>query len=1043
MRFLTCRKFLFALLVLFSFILISGPALGAQLKFAWDPNTEPDLAGYKLYYGTTSESYGSPINAGNVTTYTLSGLTSGQRYYISVTAYDTSSNESGYSSEVNGIATDPTLTQTVATSPSGLQITVDGTTYTSPRTFNWAAGSSHTLSVSSPQSGLTGIRYIYGSWSDGGGQSHTITAPSSSITYTASFITQYTLTSSAAPVAGGTVSPSGTSWQNSGQTIPISAGANTGYSFSNWSGDLSGTSSSASLVMTAPKTVTANFTQNQYTLTINILPTGSGSVTKNPNKTSYTHGETVTLTAAANSEYTFNNWSGDGTGSTNPITVSMTGPKTVTANFNANPGVLSVTPGTGLSASGNKGGPFAPSSQTYTLQNTGGASVNWTASKAQTWVSLSPGSGSLARGASATVTVSINSNASGLNGGSYSDIVNFVNATNGSGNTSRSVALSVNAVPQSYTVTTDPLGLQVVVDGVTHTSPKDFGWVANSLHTLSAPSPQSGASDVRYLFKLWSDRRTQTHTVVAPASGANYIANFKRQHNLKVSANPSNGGTVTPSGTWYDSGAALTLTARAVFGYRFNGWSGDLSGMTNPVSVTMDGPKNVAANFAPIPEEISPPITPKGVLRGDTGTSYRFSTGRSASNLRHPVEYQFDWKGDEATGLSSWGAATQFKIWTLAGNYQVKGRARCVDHPNIVSEWSEAIPVSVAEKPFVHLTSPNGGEAYRVGTTHTISWESGYLNSTGGRIYLFYRYGNAWHPIGDVSATEKSCSWTIPEVPEKVTFPVPATRTRSISLWIGNWVNGSWECRDESDSRFVIFYDEWVFTLFRGDSGGASIAFGDADFDGYGISSELGMFRIGGSYSIDGKGLMSGSYRLNAFDNPSILLGDGNLTGWLDLSALRLNLTMKNSNGTPAFSMNGLRLLEPPAVPQDWTGTLSGAWPGAFDSLKIEPYQVGDEVYSRFFKISGSGVAIDLGPIEMEGYFFLTLSMGSVYGSYELTGDIIERGGLTGTLNPALGKISFRMTSENGRRYTLTGKKVHLRSQLSNGELSIGVVSDN
>ena len=96
MRFLTCRKLLFALFALSFFTLLSGNAWGAQLKFAWDPNGESDLAGYKVYYGTTSGNYGSPINVGNVTTYTLSGLTAGQRYYIDVKAYDTSSNESGY-----------------------------------------------------------------------------------------------------------------------------------------------------------------------------------------------------------------------------------------------------------------------------------------------------------------------------------------------------------------------------------------------------------------------------------------------------------------------------------------------------------------------------------------------------------------------------------------------------------------------------------------------------------------------------------------------------------------------------------------------------------------------------------------------------------------------------------------------------------------------------------------------------------------------------------------------------------------------------------
>ena len=96
------------LLVFFAAVyLLPEIALGAQIKIAWDPNTEADLSGYKIYYGTTSGNYGAPIDAGSVTTYTLSGLTQGQTHFIAVTAYDTSSNESGYSNEVSGTATEP------------------------------------------------------------------------------------------------------------------------------------------------------------------------------------------------------------------------------------------------------------------------------------------------------------------------------------------------------------------------------------------------------------------------------------------------------------------------------------------------------------------------------------------------------------------------------------------------------------------------------------------------------------------------------------------------------------------------------------------------------------------------------------------------------------------------------------------------------------------------------------------------------------------------------------------------------------------------
>ena len=116
------------------------------------------------------------------------------------------------------------------------------------------------------------------------------------------------------------------------------------------------------------------------------------------------------------------------------------------------PGVLSVTPETSLISSGTRGGPFSPSSQVYTLSNTGGTSINWTAAKTQTWVSLSATAGSLAPGQSATVTASINSNANALASGSYSDTITFTNTTNGSGNTTRAVGLTVNAGPSDYRV---------------------------------------------------------------------------------------------------------------------------------------------------------------------------------------------------------------------------------------------------------------------------------------------------------------------------------------------------------------------------------------------------------------------------------------------------------------------------------------------------------------------------------------------------------------------------------------------------------------
>ncbi len=79
----------------------STPAALAQtgIRLAWDPNSESNLAGYKVYYGRASRTYGTPIDVGNTTTYTLN-LSEQGTYYIAVTAYDTLSNESDFSNEV-------------------------------------------------------------------------------------------------------------------------------------------------------------------------------------------------------------------------------------------------------------------------------------------------------------------------------------------------------------------------------------------------------------------------------------------------------------------------------------------------------------------------------------------------------------------------------------------------------------------------------------------------------------------------------------------------------------------------------------------------------------------------------------------------------------------------------------------------------------------------------------------------------------------------------------------------------------------------------
>ncbi len=76
---------------------------------------------------------------------------------------------------------------------------------------------------------------------------------------------------------------------------------------------------------------TGTYVPPEYSLTINTV--GNGTVVKNPDQGTYQSGTNVELTATPNSGWVFSGWSGDASGSTNPLSVTMDGNKTVTATF--------------------------------------------------------------------------------------------------------------------------------------------------------------------------------------------------------------------------------------------------------------------------------------------------------------------------------------------------------------------------------------------------------------------------------------------------------------------------------------------------------------------------------------------------------------------------------------------------------------------------------------------------------------------------------------------------------------------------------------
>ncbi|WP_342328483.1 ice-binding family protein [Pedobacter sp. FW305-3-2-15-E-R2A2] len=155
--------------------------------------------------------------------------------------------------------------------------------------------------------------------------------------------TQFAVTLTSNPVAGGSTNGEGS--YSSGTSVTITSAVNPGYTFTNWTDKATGlpvsTSSSYTFALTGNRAFVANFTLSTYTLTVTAV---NGIVTKTPDLAGYNYGAVVKLTAVPNAGYLFTGWSGDAAGLTNPLNISMTSNKKITATFVAIP-IVGIGPG--------------------------------------------------------------------------------------------------------------------------------------------------------------------------------------------------------------------------------------------------------------------------------------------------------------------------------------------------------------------------------------------------------------------------------------------------------------------------------------------------------------------------------------------------------------------------------------------------------------------------------------------------------------------------------------------------------------------------
>ena len=210
-------------------------------------------------------------------------------------------------------------------------------------------GGSVTLNASGPYHygdvvGLTAVPTV--GWSFGGwsGNLTGLTNPAN-VTISGNMIVNATFTQDAyslsvVKVGSGSVSLSSNGPYHYGDAVQLTATASSGWSFSGWSGALTGSASAGSLTIDGDMSVTATFAQNEYSLAVAVV--GNGSVVRSKSGP-YHLGDTVLLTATASAGWNFSGWSGALTGSRTPSTITIDGNKVVTATFTVLPLTVSVT----------------------------------------------------------------------------------------------------------------------------------------------------------------------------------------------------------------------------------------------------------------------------------------------------------------------------------------------------------------------------------------------------------------------------------------------------------------------------------------------------------------------------------------------------------------------------------------------------------------------------------------------------------------------------------------------------------------------------
>lgn len=451
------------------------------------------------------------------------------------------------------------------------------------RAITWSANQSNNNRWTISENGISQISS--GGWGGGttyylfysGGSFYTSTNNNNNITFyqegDCPTEGEYTITVSANPNEGGTVTGGGTF--DEGTSCTVNATANNNYTFESWTenGTVVSTNATYTFTVNGNRNLVANFSETLLpTFTINVIanPTEGGTVTGGG---TYQEGESCTISATANNGYTFNNWTENGTViSSNPsYTFTVNDNHNLVANFTFIPlPIYSVSVSANPTEGGTvTGGGTYEEGQSCTITattNNGYTFTNWTENGVV--ISSNP---------SYTFTVNDNHNL----------IANF---------TINTYTVSVAANPSN---------------GGTVTGGGTFTYGESCTITASVSEG--------FTFINWTEEgsfvASETTYTFTVTNNSNLVAHFTENpltfYTITLSAKPANGGTVIGSGTYQES-QSCTAKAIPATGFVFEKWT------ENEVVVSTDdnytfavtGDRILTAHFSALTYTINASVDP-------------------------------------------------------------------------------------------------------------------------------------------------------------------------------------------------------------------------------------------------------------------------------------------------------------------------------------------------------------------------------------------------------------------------------------------------